>query len=702
MATMKEKEQKMNRADALVNVPNGMVDELMYALETEDDDAIEEYFYDRQGEVTSYLNSVPLTDRVKASFDLMHNQIDALSNVGSDETRRAATRLNADALLHTCLIPLPPYAPWQLVDLMGHATMNATDVVADILLPLMTQKIAELPPGAFDEWPSDAPLSVHLLRIRSLGVLSMYHENSKVVLWPILERYKSMDVPLLAMVAEIEQANCQLDGELMQNGEDPNLLSDAGSELLHRQAEYEKHYLQTTMPGGFDQHKQYIRIASDAVAGYALGNNVETFVHIQPSLQLDATEIKRSEITGEANAYSETNYPLLYDRHILGAIGDRLGIDTLRLSLATQQRLFEFMVESDTQRFSRFEIALEQTADDKRVILAEAFLATEFGDDYGDAVLDIAERATPEQSAHVFETVGKLRERTKEYANMFAQIDPQLAEATEKALNERITDALVALQTVAVDGKLHQDTAPHFHNADYVHDGKFDLKIDSLEEAMEILDGLEATFATMHNVISADDLHVITLYEDDSQFMTYRFMSESKGNMLAYIRPEGAYGYDKQVEYGNRKGVEASISFMVNPLNPHKLLVPKDKDAVSIRFDREGRLVGEDPSGDRRDPTRHDGLISADVSSGLGDARTLPVKIGRMIAAGNRIRARKQGTEDSLHHNTNYFDQQKYGERTGFAHLARSVIRHIELIKKTTGRKKLGQSATGLTLPRAA
>ena len=116
--------------------------------------------------------------------------------------------------------------------------------------------------------------------------------------------------------------------------------------------------------------------------------------------------------------------------------------------------------------------------------------------------------------------------------------------------------------------------------------------------------------------------------------------------------------------------------------------------------------MGEAPDSARRDPTRRDGLISVDVSSGMGRADLLPVKIGRMIAAGNRIRARRVGSEDSLHHNTNYFDQEKYGDSEGFAWLGRSVIRQIELLKKTLRSRRVGRRATNFgaqaDLPKAA
>lgn len=353
----------------------------------------------------------------------------------------------------------------------------------------------------------------------------------------------------------------------------------------------------------------------------------------------------------------------------------------------------KFMEQQDPNTYEVSVRRMRELPETIRPAVAEAFLATEFGDDFGDAILDIAEHAERHQAMHIFETVNTLRVRTGEFAEMFKAIDPKFAHATEKAFNERITDALTALQEVAVKGHLHQDVAPYQKKADYVHDGRFDIAVHSIEEATEIIDGLEKTFGTMHKITTAEDLKITKVNSDETQFVIYRLASQSAGNMLIYVRPEGAYVHDKQMEYGNRQGVEASISFMVDPLNPRKLLLPKDPDAVSIRFDHEGRLVDEAPNSERRDPTRRDGLISADLSSGMGRASSLAVKIGRFVAAGNRIRANRRGTEDSLHHNTNYFDQEKYGDADGFAHLARSVIRQIELMKKILRSKKIGMAA---------
>ena len=174
----------------------------------------------------------------------------------------------------------------------------------------------------------------------------------------------------------------------------------------------------------------------------------------------------------------------------------------------------------------------------------------------------------------------------------------------------------------------------------------------------------------MHDIITAGDVSVTRVVQGTEQFIMYRFASEMFGSALLYIRPEGAKGYDRDYEYGNRKGVEASISFIVNPRDPHHLRSDKDPDGVSIRFDREGRMVDDSPFAEDRDPTNEHGTISADISSGLGNPLRMPVRIGRFIAAGNILRAKRVGSRESLHHNTNYFNQEKYGRAGGFAKLA--------------------------------
>lgn len=173
-----------------------------------------------------------------------------------------------------------------------------------------------------------------------------------------------------------------------------------------------------------------------------------------------------------------------------------------------QDKFLRLMISKKPAEFNRAVDVIKRVDSEERVAFTEAFLAAEFGDDFGDALLDIAENIDSEKSKEVFEAILSLRRRSAEFANMFTGIDPALAESTEKALNERITDSLIALRQVAIEGKVHEDVAPHRNKESYVSDGSFEVKVDSIGEAMEIMKGLEQTFSLGHKIINADGLQV--------------------------------------------------------------------------------------------------------------------------------------------------------------------------------------------------
>lgn len=395
---------------------------------------------------------------------------------------------------------------------------------------------------------------------------------------------------------------------------------------------------------------------------------------------------------GRLALFQEMHRPI-----VRAIVENSMGISLKDVPLENQFEFLRFCIERGRDDFNRLSGAMLDASSDIRPRIFEAFLATEFGDDFGETILDIVENISPEETEHIFSTINELRRGAEEFSERFSQIDPGLAKSTRLALNQRITDSLVALREIAVKGVLDENVAPHRDDPDYNYGGKFDVKLRSIEEAMRIIDGLKNTFDAISSILDADDMKVSCLNEDRSRFSVYRLVSNDAGNMIVYIRTEGAYGYDEGIEYGNGRGVEASINFKVNPLNPHKLLMPKSKEAVSIRFDREGRRVDEDSDSENRDPTREDGLIAVDISSVMGDPKSLPVQIGRLIAAGNRIRSRERGTKDSLHHNTNFLDQEKYGSAGGFSDLARELIVHFDMLREATRRRKFGKRVFSAT-----
>lgn len=327
----------------------------------------------------------------------------------------------------------------------------------------------------------------------------------------------------------------------------------------------------------------------------------------------------------------------------------------------------------------------------------EVARSLEFGDDFSETILSIAEHATTEQAAQVFEMMREYRHASYEFASMYEAYDQGLAQATEQAMNERLTDMLTVIAKVAESGKVTVDTAPHQNSPDYEYDGRFDVTIHSVDEAVETMTLLRDTLMRRQMIIGDPSTKVSKVVADESErgYQIYRFTHDTYGEALLYVRPEASGRYDKEFEYGNYSGVEASISWIANPTGSHRLASNKDKYGVSVRFDREGRTVDEAPDSDARTPVREHGLLSLDVSSVLGDSRTAGVRIGRMIAAGNILRAEQTGEEASLHHNTNHFDQVVYGSREGFAQLANHVKTMAEALVTTSRARQVGQRAVG-------
>ena len=359
-------------------------------------------------------------------------------------------------------------------------------------------------------------------------------------------------------------------------------------------------------------------------------------------------------------------------------VKNRFGVDIVSLNLADQVNMINFVIDTpwNSPRLQTMESFFATNGPEKGVA---ALRALEFGEDYGDSILAIAKNATPEQSKEVFDIIAGFRKSSAAIAKWYESYDLQMAKNVELAMNERLVDALYAMEALARDGKLEIDTAPHRENADYENDGRFMMRLESVDSGIEIMKSLEKSLRLQHEIVTALDVKVSRVVDEgNEQFTVYRFASKEDGDALLYVRPQGAKGSNRDFEYGNRKGVEASISFIVNPTDPHHVRSDKDPQGVSIRFDREGRSRDESPASETRDPTREDGSISLDISSSLGDGRNMPVRIGRFIAAGNILRAQKTGGEINLHHNMNHFDQARYGTSEGFAKLAIYVAHMAE------------------------
>lgn len=380
----------------------------------------------------------------------------------------------------------------------------------------------------------------------------------------------------------------------------------------------------------------------------------------------------------------------LHDLEVKDYINKELGLDLANVSLDAQMQLLKYMAKSGDDRFDKLCNTLRKTDEKLRLELAESFLAAGFGEDFGDALLDIAnsKRFSGEQLGEILGQIESCRDSIRKITEMYKDYDGgKFASEYSKAANERLTDAITVFQEIARNGtataNLDWAGTPKFTYNSAMEALKYEAK------SLSIISGTVSDVATGKEGAFAE----LLLTPDDSRTRSmYSFYSPEHGYVLLYTRPEASSTYENSLEYGNRSGVEASISLITNPVNPFELPTPfkpnpkavrnpnyydpATMDRVSaIRIDREGRtldMVANDP---RRHPLNHEGIASVDLAA-IGDRADTPSgKIARLFSVGNALRAARVGGEIKLNHNTNWFDQDKFGTDVGFKSVADYVDR---------------------------
>lgn len=378
-------------------------------------------------------------------------------------------------------------------------------------------------------------------------------------------------------------------------------------------------------------------------------------------------------------------------------INEKIGLNLTDISLDAQVQLLKFMTEAGDTRFNSLCSALHNVKPELRLKLAENFLATDFGDDFGDSLLTIAssESLSDEDKERVLDSISSCRESISSITSLYQEIDNgEFAKEYTRAANERLTDAIMAFSQIAENGSA---------TADLGWAGNISLNYDdaikALEYEMKSLEIISGTFSDVTSGVKGAYAERFMSPDESHNRSFYNLFSPNHGYVLLYTRPEGAGEFDPSTEYGKYRnpyseednvGVEASISMIVDPIEPFELPVPyrptkrvfrmlgennnlitRMMNKVSaIRLDREGRAPNSNPNDTGRNPTNPIGTISVDLAAIL-DGEDMPSgKIARLFSVGNKLRAEKRGeSEFSLNHNTNWFNQDRYGTSDGFSKL---------------------------------
>lgn len=249
-----------------------------------------------------------------------------------------------------------------------------------------------------------------------------------------------------------------------------------------------------------------------------------------------------------------------------------LGLPFDDIPLDVQICFLRFMIEANDGRYDRLIGQLGKINDkaDKLEFIS-AFLALEFGDDFGDMVLTISENAEVKESNEIFKVINEFRLISKEFSSQFNDIDVEFSSGAEKSMNERLTDLLAIAAKVAENGKITVDTAPNSNNTDYIHDGKFDIEINSLDQVIESMNLFLSSQKILSAILNSNKTCVVERYENhknDLGSQTYVLMNDELGIAQFHVRRFGASSYDNIIEHGNYSGTEATMSWSVNPVNP--------------------------------------------------------------------------------------------------------------------------------------
>lgn len=251
------------------------------------------------------------------------------------------------------------------------------------------------------------------------------------------------------------------------------------------------------------------------------------------------------------------------------------------------------------------------------------------------------------------------------------------AEGIEAGALELAANCMYAVRYHLANGKQTEGKLPL--NQDF--NNCLDITLTG-EEPLELMQLLEASIRQLHRTVLDPEM-VATKVNKTGDFNLYRIW-DGRSLMSAvsvYVRPIANSSYDSSFEYGrNGRGVEASISYVIDPLAEEGSLIEVGKhrkkgpdNRVSIRLDRECR----DWKTDDRDPTQFDGKVSLDIGSVLGGEQWLGTRIGRFIAWGDMLRTQSTKRILGLNHvvvSRGYWD----GTLVNFAGYATEMIEKFE------------------------
>jgi hypothetical protein len=400
------------------------------------------------------------------------------------------------------------------------------------------------------------------------------------------------------------------------------------------------------------------------------------------------------------NKYSDDEKELLlravYDPMIREQTAKDLNVEWESVPLASQIHFLEYLMTVDREQYERLGSVMHSYEGDKNKFL-DAFLATQYGEDYGPVILNIAE-SSDTRKYELLESYSKLNSVAKKVGDTLAEeryigvldnVSPHVRDGMPRQISEAIMrrgkDMLNTAQEVLRDGKT---SSPFYDDMEISVDSMNDV-VDAMNHVASALEGIEAllNFERGNQEVQLAPIG----REHTRDIVTYQFKMNNKNKetyMSLQMRKFGAKEgeHDELREFDG----EARINFLFSDKPIGTVIDTEHPDysvgrdtALSIRLDREGK-TRENGVVVENDSTRMDGEMSIDMGGVMYEDTSLPCsKVGRVIACGNHlgeIRKKEYRKEyPEYYHNRESFVKE-FGRADVFAGIVDKIQEPLERI----------------------
>ena len=380
--------------------------------------------------------------------------------------------------------------------------------------------------------------------------------------------------------------------------------------------------------------------------------------------------------------------PLLYVGDIEQMVDNQLGTYVLRLPLDSQKNLLRYMTSiKDEDGFERLKIAIHERFEtlESRERFLKAFLALDFGEDFGEVLLADAEGTPPEVFEKILGSIDRIRGEAREFGEVFEGFDGGMGAAVTRAIGERVTEILYTLR------KLNDENGEPLG----ARVNRQKVMVNGYEDIVNSLGWIEGALTKINDGLSSNRAEKV--YENGEVNGWYL---GDDGEVLMVSNASGvAQGtFDRNVLYGD----EGTLNFLTRIGGGSTNVMRSERDSrdFSIRFDLEGAILDANGGHVGFDATRSELPVAVDIGGVKhGKVDNPNHVVGGVIAIGNKLRKSAQ-KERSLGYHTQLgvWDKEKFramvdyfqemaaakARRLQARRLGQQTLRHISEQPETT------------------